>query len=335
MKWQKRKEEKDRENIAKQLVNNISQPTMRPRSGSYTELKPTFAVNLLPKIAIETSDSDKETVVDGPASMQSFTSVVDESAADKSSKDLKNEIDRRSTAPASPFYESSLVPKVNHQLKDLIEKQKQEYLMAMEALKNKFTSEQHDLLMNIQSNLVTSTPLDNSCVPCSEDEDEEFTEFKTCLRSQSISLGDKTMVNDDQDAKVSFNIQFQTFLSLSVVFLQMKASTVINAYVRGYLTRRLIGTIYVQEHIRNIKETLQLVLNLDDHHIGGSPVQNILLKAKLFRQLQSDLYNFNEIFFKYSIKENMKIISADREIRLKKQVEENKENLNLSFHEIV
>lgn len=96
-----------------------------------------------------------------------------------------------------------------------------------------------------------------------------------------------------------------------------------------------MNTIYVQEHVRNIRETLQLLLGLDDHHVGGSPVQNILLKAKLFRQLQSDLYNFNEIFFQCSTKEQMKIIAADREVRFKKLVEQNKENLNLSFKDVV
>lgn len=94
-------------------------------------------------------------------------------------------------------------------------------------------------------------------------------------------------------------------------------------------------TIYVQEHIRNIRETLQLVLSLDERHITGSPVQNILLKAKLFRQLQSDLYNFNEIFFLYSSKERMKIIAADRDIRMKKQAEENESHLSLSFTGLV
>lgn len=93
-------------------------------------------------------------------------------------------------------------------------------------------------------------------------------------------------------------------------------------------------TIYVQEHIRNIKETLQFVLNLSDRNIG-SPVQNVMLKAKLFRQLQTDLYNFNEIFTRYSMKEKMKIIASDREIRAKKQAEDNKENLSLSFKDLV
>lgn len=97
----------------------------------------------------------------------------------------------------------------------------------------------------------------------------------------------------------------------------------------------MLKTIYVQEHVRHIRETLQLVLNLDDHDIGGSPVQNILMKAKLFRQLQSDLYNFNEIFFQQPVKEQMRIIAADRILRLKKQLESNNERLSLSFTDFV
>ena len=201
LKWQKRKEKKDRENLAKQSARNDDQQEMRPRSGSYTLLAPTFSRSLLPKISIETSDSDKETVVD--ASIQSFTTENDESAENKSTKDLRNEIDKRSTTQASVF-ESSLAPSINNHLKELIEKQKQEYLRAMEALKNKFSNEQHDLMMNIQTNLlVSSTPLNSSVAPYSSTDDEDFTEFKTGLRSQSISLEDKTIIND-HDAKVSY-----------------------------------------------------------------------------------------------------------------------------------
>jgi len=316
LKWQKRKEEKNCENIAKQSASEAHEP-MRTRTSSYTLLKPTFSSNLLPKVSIETSDSDKETVVDAPLSMQSFISEVDEYATNKNSKDLKNELDRSTSTPRSPFLES-IVPQVNFQLKELIEKQKREYLHAMEALKNKFTNEQHDLIMSIHSNLlVTSTPLNSSVIPCTSDDESEFTEFKTCLRSQSLSLEEKTIVNSHE--------------------AQVKAATTINAYTRGFLTRRLLKTIYVQEHVKNIKKTLQVVLNLDDHQISktGSPVQNILLKAKLFRQLQTDLYNFHEIFSNYSTKEKLKIISADQEIRRNKQDEDNKENLNLSFHNII
>lgn len=76
-------------------------------------------------------------------------------------------------------------------------------------------------------------------------------------------------------------------------------------------------------------------MGLDDHAVGGSPVQNIMLKAKLFRQLQTDLYNFNAIFTSSTTAEKIKIISTDREVKLKKQLEENQANLSLSFRDVV
>lgn len=94
-------------------------------------------------------------------------------------------------------------------------------------------------------------------------------------------------------------------------------------------------TKLVQENIRNIKETLYQVINLENREFGGSPVQNILLKTKLFRQLQSDMYNFNGIFFLKSIKEKMNMIAEDREICKKKQAEDNVKHLSLSFTEFV
>lgn len=90
---------------------------------------------------------------------------------------------------------------------------------------------------------------------------------------------------------------------------------IINSHVRGFLTRRLLRTFHVQENIRNIKETIQIVLNFGD--IRNSPVQNVHLKTKLFRQLQSDLYNLNETFTHLSTKEKMKIIASDRLLREK------------------
>lgn len=191
---------KERENIATKVGTPVN------RRGSYTLTSPIFTSSELRKISNETSDSDKDTVVDG---LLSATPKFDSSATEKSSKDLKNEIDRsqhqhRQTAPPPPdcrpvsapaIYHSTVAPEVNNKLKDLIEKQKQEYLRAMNALKNKFTTEQDDLLMNLQSIPYTSTPLNNSTWT----DDDDFTEFKTCLQSQSIE--EKTVVND-HDAKV-------------------------------------------------------------------------------------------------------------------------------------
>lgn len=335
LKLQQRKEEKDRENTAKQLARDENDAN-KSRRLSYTMTSPVFDSELLPKISVDSSDSDKDTVIDGTFSLQSVDLEqdidVDENAADKSSKDLRNELDKRSATPASSIYESVIVPQVNNQLKQLIEKQKHEYLKAMEAMKNKFSSEQQELLVQIQNNLqVTSTPLNVSMVPSTDDED--FSAFKTCLQSQSISLEEKTIVND-HDAKVSWRISLDEQIKDFINF-QLRASTIINAYVRGFLTRKLMKTIYVQEHIRNVKETLQLVLNLADQHIEGNPVQNILLKAKLFRQLQSDLNLFNEIFFNYPTNEQMKIISADREIRSRKLADDDKENFAPSFNDLM
>lgn len=206
MKYQMRKEEKDRENIAKQAAQDEI-GLMGRRRGSYTLSSPIFDSDMLPKIiSIESSESDKETVIDGPISLLSMESEIDDNAADKSSKDLRNEIDKISTTPTPSLCESVIEPQVNNQLKNLIEKQKLEYLKAMEALKSKFTSEQQDLLTCLQTNLVpiTSTPLNNNSILTCATDDEDFTEFKTCLQSQSQSqesIEEKTIVND-HDAKV-------------------------------------------------------------------------------------------------------------------------------------
>lgn len=129
----------------------------------------------------------------------------------------------------------------------------------------------------------------------------------------------------------------QYFASESIKVLnpsQVNAATRITAFARGYLVRRLMKTRHVQDLIRNVKETLQLVLNLSDRDTGN-PVQNIVLKAKLFRQLQQDLYSFNSVFTNLSRKDQMEIIATDRESLRKKQAEENQMNLSLSFRDVV
>lgn len=193
LKWQKAKEEK----VIKKREDVFIQENLQRRN-SYTIKSPIFDFSVLPKIS-GSSESDKETVIGLESSFQSeFT--------DKSSKDLLNEIDKRSTTPSS-LYAAVIEPQVNSQLKDLIEKQKREYLNAMETLKNKFTNEQHQLLMNIQSNLlVTSTPLNHSVMSTTDDED--FTAFRTCLQSisQSQNVEEKTIINDaDTKVRISKN----------------------------------------------------------------------------------------------------------------------------------
>lgn len=323
---QKRKTEKEIEN--RNIFNNstkdeeVTPQPSRERRLSYTLTSPMFEHDILPNIPTEAAIVEPEIIKSADVTTTEpidIESETDDEVTFKSSKDMSNEIDKRN---ATIVFESDVEPEVNNRLKDLIEKQKREYLCAMDALKRKFSVEQEKLLTTIETNLLaTSTPLTNLSLITTDDED--FTEFKTCIGQSNEFLADH-------------DVEEQTLMSETIENERReKAATILNAFVRGYLTRRLMKTIYVQEHIRNINETLQLVLSLDNHSLQGSPVQNILLKAKLFRQLSLDLKNFNDIFFDTSTKEKMKIIASDREIKGKRMAEENNQQLNLSFNNVV
>jgi hypothetical protein len=171
------------------ILETQNEDSLHPRRLSYTLTSPIFDSNLLPKISADTSESDSD---------------LDEdlSISNKSEKDVRNEIDKRSTSTYENFFE---IQNSNH-LKNLIEKQKHEYLVALEALRNKFTNEQNNLMIDLKGNLLTtSTPLNSSISPSTED--EEFTAFKTALQSQSFSFEEKTILNEE-DVQVTFTIKF-------------------------------------------------------------------------------------------------------------------------------
>lgn len=208
-----RKEAKNLENKAKQSANDsvkdeIDNTGMGDRSGSYILLSPVFGSNILPNADSESTDKENplenpEENVDVIYQLQPLQSEASKCEIDKSSKDLKNEIDKRASTPAS-VYSSVYEPQVSNQLRQLIDKQKMEYLKAMEVLKQKFTEEQQQLLTDLETSIapITSTPLNNnSIITITTDDDEDFTDFKTCLQSQSQSIEEKTIVND-YDAKV-------------------------------------------------------------------------------------------------------------------------------------
>lgn len=180
--------------------------------------------------------------------------------------------------------------KIEHKLKlqiqNLIKNQKEEYLNTVNILKKRFKNEQQELLTSLQTN--TSTPLQNVSIAPTEDED--FVEFKTCLK----------LLPDN-----NYSVETNT---------RKKAATVINAYARGFLVRRLLRTIYVETLIKNIQDTLQIILAFDENC-------DIIQKSKLFRQLQKDLYRFSGVFFELSIRERMKLIYLDRERRYTEKYE--------------
>lgn len=95
-----------------------------------------------------------------------------------------------------------------------------------------------------------------------------------------------------------------------------QAASVINAYARGYLTRRLFQTDRVQKVIQVIRDTLLFILDL--HHESTARQQirspaDLQLKRTLLHQLTSACYQLHEIFFGLSVKKRMEIIRADRE----------------------
>ncbi|CAG9799341.1 unnamed protein product [Chironomus riparius] len=269
-------------------------------ANSYTISNPVFAVSQLPE-ALDKTDSDKETINEDTSSIQTeFNEEQGERQTDNNQK-LKTEQN------SCDLFQLDL----KEHMKDLIERQKEEYLKTMNVLKRKFIVEQQKLFTKLQNNMhnLTSTPLTNNSINITED--EEFAEFQTCLQSFEKTESEKTLVNEADQKN--------------------KAATKITALARGYLIRRLIKTIYVQELIKSIQDTLHFVFSLNQHKLCGSPVQDILLKTKLFKQLQSDLHRFNDIFHQYSTKERMRIISNDRDFRRRKIVEKRMEYLNRSF----
>lgn len=294
-------------------------------ANSYTISNPIFSQDILPKAneLISSSDertesSDKETIIDGSITIQSIEED-EQHHSEKELKDAQNEFDKRSVTTSSSVFDDFQPneDKMKIELKKLSDKQKAEHLKVMELLYRKFATERHQLVEKLQSKSKmllpqTSTPLNSSSISFVNTEDEEFEEFQTCL--QNSENAEKTLVNETD--------------------LRERAATKINACARGFLLRRLMRTIYVQQHIKNITETLQFVLSLNDNHKTSNPIQDQILKTKLFKQLQRDLYRFSEIFNKYLIKEKMKIIADDRAIRIKNLIQKNREILECSFQTI-
>lgn len=309
----KAKEEKLK--LQKDIANEAKkhEDLMRSRSDSYTLSSPHFAIHQLP----EAHSEQKIPLDEGAVPLQSKNH---DSEAIKHDND--NQTEKESTEDLSQEKQVISVPSDNEitmfqpqlkaQLQELIKKQKNEYIDTMSILKKKFQDEQRKFLMQLQ-NMNTSTPLNN--VSLAPTDDEEFTEFQTCLQSVNHVDSEITLTNN-QEARDK---------------ARDKAATIINAHVRGFLVRRLINTLYVQECIRNIRDTLQFVLTLSDKN---STSIHESFKIKLFQQLQGDLFRLHDIFFKNSTRDRMDLIASDRERRRKKLAQENNDHLSTSFQEI-
>lgn len=312
--------------IQKDLANEAKKnDLMRSRSDSYTISSPIFSADQLPEInsvketsTIEPEKEDElmslesgiveELTHDGDENLKEQESVHIDAPAKVIEEVLRAEEEPKTSIPNDAY--DLFQPQFKSQLQDLIKNQKEEYLDTVNILKRRFLAEQQQLLQKLQISMqnMTSTPLQN--VSLAPTEDEEFTEFQTCLQSVHNTDEDTTLTNGQERKE--------------------KAATIINAYARGYLVRRLLKTIYVQECIRNIQDTLQFISTLDQHKRKSDEIQDILLKTKLFQQLQGDLYRLYNIFFDLSTREKMKLISSDRERRIQK-FKNTEDRFNKSF----
>ncbi|KAL1403014.1 hypothetical protein pipiens_019554 [Culex pipiens pipiens] len=98
--------------------------------------------------------------------------------------------------------------------------------------------------------------------------------------------------------------------------VRRQAASVINAYARGYLTRRLFQTERVQKVIQVIRDTLLFILDLHHESTGRQQIRSpadLQLKRTLLHQLTSACYQLHEIFFGIPVCKRMEIIRADRE----------------------
>lgn len=91
-----------------------------------------------------------------------------------------------------------------------------------------------------------------------------------------------------------------------------KAISIIQAYTRGYLTRKLMKTEYVQECIKVTKDGLHSILN-SPFIINDTSTEVIILKSRILKQLQHNLGKINAIFNGYTPKYRMDIIRLSRE----------------------
>lgn len=96
-----------------------------------------------------------------------------------------------------------------------------------------------------------------------------------------------------------------------------QAASLINAYARGYLTRRLFQTDHVQKMVQVIRDTLLFILDLHhERHTSRQQVRSpadIQLKRTLLQQLTSACYQLHEVFFETSVQQRMAIIRRDRD----------------------
>ncbi|XP_058055589.1 uncharacterized protein LOC131207000 [Anopheles bellator] len=95
----------------------------------------------------------------------------------------------------------------------------------------------------------------------------------------------------------------------------LRAGTIINAYARGYLTRRLFRTQKIQSIKQTIVDNLCLILNSRNETSGKSDPMAVSLRRKAFQRVALCLDNLHEIFIDYTPQKRLQMIQRDRYLK--------------------
>ncbi|XP_055604781.1 centriolar coiled-coil protein of 110 kDa [Uranotaenia lowii] len=194
-------------------------------------------------------------------------------------------------------------------------------------------SESQSSISHLSSSQTLFIPSDSSRTSADFDESTEL--YKTCNNYSSDNKTNEE-VHENYNFKsirnylesINSNVEDKDLKKLSHLETTQRnydqkscplnnAATIINAHVRGYLTRRLFQTDRVQKIVQVIRDTLLFILDM--HHERAISRQHIhspadvQLKRTLLHQLSSACYQLHDIFFETSTVERMEIIRKDRE----------------------
>ncbi|XP_018566939.1 putative uncharacterized protein DDB_G0282499 [Anoplophora glabripennis] len=164
----------------------------------------------------------------------------------------------------------------------------------------------------------TLRPLSNSSVRLI---DFECDDTITCgEKSYSPKKTDITEYYVHEEIKKGMNVSRELFPQLDENTIhdikKEWAASIIGAHVKGYLTRRLLKTERVQSLIETIKDALMCALQL--HNAENIDESDVELHRRLINQVSAACYTFHDIFFAFTVQEQMLIIATDRQRKLEK-----------------
>ncbi|XP_052869884.1 uncharacterized protein LOC128275431 [Anopheles cruzii] len=95
----------------------------------------------------------------------------------------------------------------------------------------------------------------------------------------------------------------------------LRAATIINAYARGYLTRRLFRTQKIQSIKQTIVDSLCFILNSRNESSVKSDPMAVSLRRKAFQRVALCLDNLHDIFVNYTSQKRLQMIQRDRYLK--------------------